>query len=247
MKWFKHLSGALNDNMIFEAIEQFGGDGYLVFFGTMEMMADEFDIHNPGVCRLSIRKMTKNFQISRQKLTKILSFFDQKAKEKLTEDKSFFATIDKDHVDLKCSRLAKLCDEHTQKLLVKNRESVGSQSGTTPAVEAEAEAEADLKEEKDLKAKDEDFILPSHEQILYSSGPKIKTDLMKVADELRRENIFPTVYAFVNKSLNDHQNPRAIIHALGKCFLNRPKNPYGYCVKILRVENGNFNEHDART
>lgn len=139
MKWFKHLTGALNDNLIFESIERFGGDGYLVFFGTLETIADEFDIFNPGSCRLSIKKLTKNFQISRQKLVKILSFFDQKAKEKQTESKSFFVCFEKDHVVIKCNRLAELCDEHTQKLLKKNRESVGSESGLTPAIEEEVE------------------------------------------------------------------------------------------------------------
>lgn len=139
MKWFKHLTGALNDNLIFEAIERFGGDGYLVFFGTLETVADEFDIFNPGSCRVSIKKLTKNFQISRQKLVKILSFFDQKAKEKPTENKSFFVCFEKDHVVIKCNRLAELCDEHTQKMLKKNRESVGSESGITPAIEEEVE------------------------------------------------------------------------------------------------------------
>ena len=136
--------------MIFEAIERFGGDGYMVFFGVMEILSDEFDIFNPGVSRVSIKKLTKTFLISRQKLTKILTFFDQKANEIQTKNKSFFVTFEKDYVIINCSRLAMLCDEHTQKLLNKNRESIGSQSGATPPTEVRSKKK-DL-ESKDLKA-----------------------------------------------------------------------------------------------
>ncbi len=144
MKWFKHLTGALNDNLIFEAIERFGGDGYLVFFGTLEIMADEFDVHNPGVSRISIKKLTQNFQLSRQKLVKILSFFDEKAKIKSIKNKSFFVSFEKDHVIIKCSRLAELCDEHTRKTLRKTPESVRSESGKSPSIEEEVEVETPI-------------------------------------------------------------------------------------------------------
>ena len=132
MKWFKHKSKSLNDDLIFEAIERFGSDGYLVFFGTLEIMSDEFDIHQPGVSRVSIKKLTKNLQLSRQKTLRILSFFHQKANEERFKNKSFFVVFEKDHVVVKCNELAKLCDEHTRKLLFKSQESVRSQSGVTP-------------------------------------------------------------------------------------------------------------------
>ena len=54
MKWFKHLSGSLNNSIIAESIELFGGDGYLVFFGILEMISDEFDIYNPGKLKIRI-------------------------------------------------------------------------------------------------------------------------------------------------------------------------------------------------
>ena len=78
MKWFKHLTGSLNNSDIFEAIERFGSDGYLVFFGTLELMADEFDPKNPGISRISTKKLTKNLQLSRQKTVKILKYFHEK-------------------------------------------------------------------------------------------------------------------------------------------------------------------------
>ena len=42
MKWFKHISDSLDDPFIFELITLFGGDGYLVFFGLLEIYSREF-------------------------------------------------------------------------------------------------------------------------------------------------------------------------------------------------------------
>ena len=42
MKWFKHISDSLDDPFIFDLIDQFGGDGYLVFFGVLEIYSQEF-------------------------------------------------------------------------------------------------------------------------------------------------------------------------------------------------------------
>ena len=44
MKWFKHLTGSLKDPMVSDAITEFGGDGYLVFFGILDMMAEDFNV-----------------------------------------------------------------------------------------------------------------------------------------------------------------------------------------------------------
>lgn len=42
MKWFKHISDSLDDPFIFDLIQRFGGDGYLVFFGVIEIYSREF-------------------------------------------------------------------------------------------------------------------------------------------------------------------------------------------------------------
>ncbi|HPV30731.1 MAG TPA: hypothetical protein PLT30_14795 [Deltaproteobacteria bacterium] len=113
MKWFKHLSGSLNDSLIYEAIETFGSDAYLVFFGTLEHLADDFDISNPGIARLSIKKLTKNMQLSRLKLVKILQHFDKIARENPAKTTSFFAEVDGDHVTINCPKFVGLKDNHT--------------------------------------------------------------------------------------------------------------------------------------
>ncbi|HEA67824.1 MAG TPA: hypothetical protein ENI07_13535 [Desulfobacterales bacterium] len=42
MKWFKHISDSLDDPFIFDLMTQYGSDGYLVFFGVLEIYAREF-------------------------------------------------------------------------------------------------------------------------------------------------------------------------------------------------------------
>jgi len=136
MKWFKHLSGSLNNSDIFEAIEKFGSDGYLVFFGTLELIADEFDPNNPGIYQISTKKLTKNLQLSRQKVIKILKYFHEKKRILIEEQGNYLL--------LNCPRLAELSDEYTKRQLKKI-------SGQTPdecrdkllPIEVEVEVEVD--------------------------------------------------------------------------------------------------------
>ena len=183
MKWFKHLSGSLNNSIISEAIERFGGDGYMVFFGILEMISDEFDIHNPGKLTLRMKKITKNLQLSRQKTVKILRFFDEKAKTNTAKDVSFFVEIQKHDVVINCKRLAMLCDNHTRKLLKDTLESLQSKEEVTSSQEGEGEGEEDLLNKA--------FSLPSFEEIKEFSVLKIDEDINKLCDELYNQKIFP--------------------------------------------------------
>jgi hypothetical protein len=117
MKWFKHLSGSLNDNLIWEAVEKFGGDGYMVFFGILEMLADEFDPYKPGICELSYKKVTKNLQLSRQKVTKILKHFNEKANKNRVKNVGFFVEFKKDYIIVNCPKFKILTDNYTLQLL----------------------------------------------------------------------------------------------------------------------------------
>lgn len=42
MKWFKHISDSLDDPFIFELMKEFKSDGYLVFFGVLEIYSREY-------------------------------------------------------------------------------------------------------------------------------------------------------------------------------------------------------------
>jgi len=107
----------------------------------------------------------------------------------------------------------------------------------TPKAEAEAEAEAD-------KKKPEGYALPSQEEIAEASIPKVKSDIQKACKDLYERDIFPKANAFVNKCLKHNYNPRAVLHTLTRVSLAKPKQPWAYAVKIMKVEDGNFNERD---
>jgi hypothetical protein len=161
MKWFKHLSGSLNNSTISESIELFGPAGYLVFFGILEMISDEFDPLKPGKIILRMKKITRNLQLSRQKTVRILSFFDQKAKNNPNKYVGFFVEVDGDTVSINCPRLKELSDEYTQKQLKTlsgvNPDSVGSKS----RIEEEVDKDIDInKKERVVKKDKEEFVLP---------------------------------------------------------------------------------------
>ena len=178
MKWFKHLSGSLNDSVIFESMEKFGPAGYLVFFGTLELMSDEFDVYNPGENTLSLKKIAKNLQISRKKTTEILHFFDKKAKsykKKSKKEISLYATFENDMVHLNCPRLKELSDEYTQKLLAQ----LSRQDPDIDPDKLRPKKEKERKKEKENTLK-EAFSLPTSDEINNGSSKLIDEHLAKI-------------------------------------------------------------------
>lgn len=139
MKWFKHIASSLDDPDIEESIQLFKGDGYLVFFGVLEIMADEFDIKNPGIVRLPLRHITKRLQLSPRKTLEILSFFGKKERKKA----QISYTIDGHYITLNCPKLRELCDEWTKKQL---RSKDGEDTDKLHPIEEEEEIE----EEKEI-------------------------------------------------------------------------------------------------
>ncbi len=93
------------------------------------------------------------------------------------------------------------------------------------------------------KPEPENFVLPPKEDIDESSLPKIKQDIENVTQHLYDLKIFPKVHAFKNKYLKD-KNARTVLLALSRCFLKKPEGPWAYCMQILKVEDGNFNERE---
>lgn len=209
----------------------------MIFFGIQEMVADEFDIYHPGEASLPIKKITGIFQISRQKLTKILAFFDQKSKEELTKNKSFSAQVEKDTVLVKFHRLADLADEHTQRMLKENsgvdRESIGNRS--------DAEARSKI---KDLESKD----LKAQPALSNTSKKEIENLIDSVAGALSLDG-FPKAKDWVAEQRAGSRNPGAILHCLNRLKHRKPGekvgNPWGYCNRIMEAENGNYNERDC--
>jgi len=143
MKWYKHISDSLDDPFIFDLVDRFGGDGYLVFFGTLEVMSREFNTKLPGSCTLSDRFLTKKLQLSRQKTVKILKFCD--------ENKRIFFEEAGSKFKLYCPKLKELCDEWTSRQLRSSSEVTPKK----PRLEVEVEVEEDKDIHKERKKKKE--------------------------------------------------------------------------------------------
>ena len=108
------------------------------------------------------------------------------------------------------------------------------------------EAEAKAETETEAEEKHEPFRLPSKEEISEASIPMVKVMIGQVCKELYERGIFTKSNAFANKCLKSKANARAVLHTLIRVFHAKPEKAWGYAVKVMSVEDGNFNERDFR-
>lgn len=110
MKYFKHLVGSGDDPDIGEAMERWGNLAYYVFFRTLEIMAREFDISNPGENTFNFLWFFRRFLglLSKNKLKEILYYYNKKGR--------IYVNIDGDYITLNCPKLRSLSDEYTKKV-----------------------------------------------------------------------------------------------------------------------------------
>ena len=80
MKWFKHQTDSLDDPFIQELICNFGGNGYLVYFGIIEMICKESKTQLSGKATLPGRFVKQKLHISKGKVEEILRFCQGKGK-----------------------------------------------------------------------------------------------------------------------------------------------------------------------
>lgn len=249
MKWFKHLSNSANDNLIFEAVEKFGGDGYMVFFVVMEILADELDIYNPGICKISIKKLRKNCQISRKKLTKILHFFDEKSRKNVHLEIGFIVEFNTDHIIVRCKKFKKLCDDYTRKKLATIEAEKSEQSPDTrrtPVTETETEAEADKSNITGGGQKNGRAGLYFKDKIMGGYAHEIIKRCEKV-DLLNCENDKSfNVWVCVQEKINKNAHPMALIEMLDMLIARWPDvvSPWPYSGSIFELKNGNYWESE---
>lgn len=75
MQWFKHRSNARHDPFIFDLCRQFGGEGYFVYFGTVEIYADGYKPDPGWFLDVSIAYLKHELGIYHDsKLIRILEF-----------------------------------------------------------------------------------------------------------------------------------------------------------------------------
>jgi len=242
MKWFKHLSKSRNDALIRDAITLFGLAGEHVYWRTIEVMADEFDVKKPGFNRFLMKSWSKNYETSVKKTLKVLQFYKEK--------KVIFFIIKgvnkNQEILLNCPKLRWLADEWTKKMIKKLRSN--SRVKPEPAPESLPPIEEEVRrKKKDIKEKQGClFVLPSKEEVDESALPKIREDTAAICEKLYRDKIFLESYQFKNKMLAEGKNERAILHTLMRCYMKKKfeKGAWGYCLNIMKIESGNFSERE---
>lgn len=131
MKWFKHLTTSGHDPDIGSFLDEFGPLGYFLFFRTVEIMATEFDIENPGKNKFNFQWFLSQFprKIGKKKIKNFLISAQKK--------KRIFYRINGTEITLNCPKLKDLTDEYTTKLLTQksglNRDKIRSESGKNPS------------------------------------------------------------------------------------------------------------------
>lgn len=87
---------------------------------------------------------------------------------------------------------------------------------------------------------------PDHEdverEIIMEMAPALVKDItVSIVNQLSLDG-FKKAHEWVQGQT--HMNARAVLHTLKQCQKYHPANPWAYCDKILKIENGNFNEQE---
>ncbi len=205
MKWFKHASNSLDDPFIFDLISHFGGDGYLVFFGILEILARESDDDFSKTQPFSVKFLTKKLQLSAKKLTKVLCFIKKNGR--------FCVEFCGEEILIKCPRLKDLHDEYSRKRKPKI-------SGHSPD---------NVAQDKD-KDKDKEEDIDKETVKEKSSAPEIEID---PALQNQFERICGMSNALVSWLVDCRYPPDWIRAALIATSEAAPSAPVPYCKKIL--------------
>jgi len=193
LRWFKHKNESLNDPDISDLIDEFGGDGYMVFFGTLELISRNWKQSVDGKVTFSIKFLRKNFRISSQRLHNIFTF--QKFYKRICSEFS------EKEVTLFCPDFVDLLDNWSDREVKKEQVKLGSNSVVTtqPRVEEEGEVE-NIKEE----VKEETlFPLSSDEQKINNPTP----------EEIPYQEIVDYFNLKTKKKIKAMKEVRTLIHA----------------------------------
>jgi len=240
---------------------EWGNDGYAAFFKIYERLGDSegqfIDCKVNGewdylVSYLMIPAETVHAMIS--KLVEIGQIDrDLWYKGMVLWSQSFVDDLEELYKKRKGGPPAKpdLCQHKTRLESISAPEISGKEDIRVGNTQSRVEYSKDLKT-KDLKKADgegkppapygEGKALLSLKNLFEFDDVATRAYLDTVCDRLYRSKIFPQAEAFKNKYLKMKYNPRAILHALIRCSVHARDDPWGYCTKIIRTENGNYNE-----
>lgn len=144
MRWFKHISMSHHDQILSELMDEFGAEGYGVWWIILEKIAQQLNEKSSTSLRLSLKVWATSARVSTKKFQNIVKF--------LEKNKTFSLNFEEKYLTIECKNLIKYKDEYTEKRIKKSGESpdkIPTKSGQTPEQEAEAELETETELEKE--------------------------------------------------------------------------------------------------
>lgn len=170
MKWFKHISDSIHDPFIFNLINLFGADGYLVFFGTLEIYSREFKT-----------ELDWNLSVTRdylkQKLCKRQWTLVEKILKHISNSGKWEIVFDGDNITIYIPKFRELLDETTLRKLSQHEKTIVSKSGVSPKKpRTEVEVEVDKEKEKHTPHK-----------VAFTIPKDIDSEIWKAFEEMRKK------------------------------------------------------------
>lgn len=108
MLWFRHFSAAGRDEKLLAVKDEFGMEGYGVYWSILEVIADQMTHeNNQYFVDLSIKNWRKITEFSPKKLQKYLTF--------LSEISLFSVEFRQNSIMVSCPKMLKFRDEYTLK------------------------------------------------------------------------------------------------------------------------------------
>jgi|GEM_PF-5161273 len=142
MRWFKHLTNAHDDECMSELIDEFGPEGYGVWWIILEKIAAQMDKTERCFARYSLKKWSKTCGISVKKFQKTVSFLSKL--EKVTAKK---CEKNSDFLIIECRNLLKFRDEYTKKS-IQTPDKRRILSGATPDQETDEQKQKQKQKQK---------------------------------------------------------------------------------------------------
>ncbi|MCK5601541.1 DUF4373 domain-containing protein [Candidatus Pacearchaeota archaeon] len=139
MRWFKHMTSARDNEDLSELLENYGAEGYGVWWIILELIAAQMDKSDKCSARYSFKKWAKSCQVSTKKFQKVTSFLSELEQISIKECEN-----NTDFLIIKCVKLLKFRDEYSKKSR-QTPDKLPPESGETPDQEPETEPETELK------------------------------------------------------------------------------------------------------
>ena len=229
MKWFKHISDSLDDPFIFDLITKHGADGYLVFFGILEIYAREFKPELSWKLSVTLPYLKQKFhKTHKQLITNPLQTISNSGKWEVL--------IDGDKVTVFIPKFKELLDEWTAR-------KIGSKSGETPKI---LSTNTDKELDKDIKAS---FNMPVDKPDPIEKPSEPETDPSKPLKELFEKVMkkYPSRNWFTWIGTHNRAHPEAVIHTFKRLLDEKTKingDPIVYADSIIKQESQNYNARD---